>query len=381
MTPGSWTLPQPEPLPLPAPVWLLWGLLMLTFVLHVLAMNVLVGGSVMAAYFRVRGRADAYARAAITRFSRAAPVLVAATVTLGVAPLLFLQVLYGRLFFVSSILMAWLWLAIVPGLMIVYAGTYVLAFRSQALRQLPSWWHLVIVGLLAAIAFVYTSNMTLMLRADQFRALYEASSAGFHLNLTDPTLWARWIHMMLGAVAVAGLVLALYGASRSAAEPDAAAWMWRTGIAWSAAATALNVLAGFWWALRLPMFALQRLTMPGVPGALFVVSVFAGVMTAMLLVVLARRDASRVAAWIAGLAMLVTMTTMIGVRDQIRAAALDRAGFVPVQWVLTQWTPIALFVILLITALALVGWMAYVLHRAFTVAPSQLPDVVLPRAS
>ena len=63
---------------------------------------------------------------------RPLPVAIAATVTLGVAPLLFVQVLYGRLFFTSSILMAWFWLAIVPLVILAYYGAYLLAFRGEA---------------------------------------------------------------------------------------------------------------------------------------------------------------------------------------------------------------------------------------------------------
>jgi len=53
---------------------------------------------------------------------------------LGVAPLLFLQVLYGRLFFTSSILMAGFWLAVVPLLIVAYYCAYVVAFRGQRTR-------------------------------------------------------------------------------------------------------------------------------------------------------------------------------------------------------------------------------------------------------
>ena len=38
-------IPQPDPLALPAPAWLLWALLMLTFFLHVIPMNLVLGGA------------------------------------------------------------------------------------------------------------------------------------------------------------------------------------------------------------------------------------------------------------------------------------------------------------------------------------------------
>jgi hypothetical protein len=113
MTP---VIPLPDPLPQPAPPGLLWALLQLTFLLQLIAMNVVLGGSLLAVLGRFSRSAEgALHRAALLAFfARALPVAVAATVTLGVAPLLFVQVLYGRLFFPSSSLLAWFWRAVVP---------------------------------------------------------------------------------------------------------------------------------------------------------------------------------------------------------------------------------------------------------------------------
>ena len=123
-------IPLADPLPQPAPAWLLWALLQLTFFLHLLAMNVVLGGSILVLHWRASRRKEgAEHRAEITRvFARALPVAIAAAVTLGVAPLLFVQVLYGRLFLPSSVLMAWWWLAVVPLIILAYYGAYALAF-------------------------------------------------------------------------------------------------------------------------------------------------------------------------------------------------------------------------------------------------------------
>jgi hypothetical protein len=373
MTPTS-MIPQLEPLPLAAPVWLLWGLLMLTFVLHVVAMNLLVGGSMIVAYARVRHAANVHARALVTSFVRIAPVLVAATVTFGVAPLLFLQVLYGRVFFVSSILMAWLWLGVVPAVIIIYYGAYVLSMRTG--RATPPWLHIATAGLLAAVGFLYTTNMTLMLRADQFGALYAASGRGLHLNLGDPTLWPRWLHMMLGAIGVAGLAFAAFGVSRRSVQPDFARWACRFGAHVSVLATGLNVLTGLWWTFALPAPVLERFTAGGV-GALLAGGAMVGGAALVLLVMLARRQTIALAAGSA-VAMLVTVVAMVFTRDAVRSAALDRVGFAPATWVVSQLVPIAAFFALLIAALATVGWMIYTLHRAFVQTPA--PIATLPEA-
>ena len=56
-------IPTPDALPLPGPVWLFKSLLHLTFFFHLLAMNFLLGGAVLAAVHRIRGGEESHALA------------------------------------------------------------------------------------------------------------------------------------------------------------------------------------------------------------------------------------------------------------------------------------------------------------------------------
>ena len=185
MTP---VIPLADPLPLPAPAGLLWALLQLTFLLHLVAMNVVLGGTILALHWRFSRRAEgAPQRAALLAFfAKALPVAVAATVTLGVAPLLFVQVLYGRLFFTSSILMAWFWLAIVPLVILAYYGAYLLAFRGEALGGRARVVAGIVMLLFAVVAFLQVSNATRSIRPDTFVDAYRASGRGLTLNPRRP---------------------------------------------------------------------------------------------------------------------------------------------------------------------------------------------------
>src|SRR5512146_548330 len=104
-------IPTADPMPLPAPVWLLTALLLLTFFLHLLAMNCLVGGGLVALVSAVRGKSDEMSRHIGRKLANILPVIMAATITLGVAALLFVQVLYGQLFYSSSILIGAAWIS------------------------------------------------------------------------------------------------------------------------------------------------------------------------------------------------------------------------------------------------------------------------------
>ncbi|MDP2876135.1 MAG: hypothetical protein Q8O00_08130, partial [Holophaga sp.] len=70
---------------LSAPLGLLTLLHLLTLTLHLLAMNILLGGLVIAVIAAVKGR---WEDLDLQRFAKLFPAAMAATVTLGVAPLL-----------------------------------------------------------------------------------------------------------------------------------------------------------------------------------------------------------------------------------------------------------------------------------------------------
>ncbi|MEW6320439.1 MAG: hypothetical protein AB1635_05060 [Acidobacteriota bacterium] len=361
---------QADPLALPAPIWLLWTLLLITFVLHVVPMNLVLGGSILTAIARLRAARDPHQARLVQIATPAMPVAIAATVTFGVAPLLFVQVLYGRLFFTSSVLMAWWWLGVVLLVLAAYYGAYVLAY-GRAVRGAAAW---VIGGLMAAafilVAFIYSNNMTLMLRPDLFVGRFLADQHGTGLSSGDPTLWPRYLHMVFGALAVAGLALARVGTRRERAEPTFAAWAMRTGSRWAAWTTAANVLTGVWWFGALPPDIAARLQGGDVWATVtFVIGLLAGVAVLGLLVAAAvsARPAPHVRSAVH--AMLLTIVLMVVIRDQVRQGALQAAGYQPATWIEPQWSAIGIFVALLLVAVASVVWMASKLSAADGLRP------------
>ena len=363
MTP---VIPLADPLPQPAPPTLLWALLQLTFLLHLVAMNLVLGGSLLALHWRFSHRVEGMRpRAALLAFfGKALPVAVAAAVTLGVAPLLFLQVLYGRLFFTSSILMAWLWLAIVPLVILAYYGAYLLAFRGEALGGRGRAVAAVVTILFAAVAFLQVSNATRSIRPDTFLEAFRASARGLTLNLGDPTFWPRYLHVLLGAVAVAALGAAAYGAVRRSRDRELGDWAIRRGTTVYGVATAANVFVGMLFLLALPRSVLVRLAGADTRAmALLALGILLAIATAGLaLLALGVKDAVRVTWAQVGL-LAATLVVMVLLRDQVRTIALRDAGFEPTARVATQWGPLAAFLVLLAGALATIAGMARALAR------------------
>lgn len=88
----------PRPDTIPAPSWLFLVLGILTFALHILVINVVLGGSLITLFTRF-GNANASLEDSLHGgVASKIPISFALGINLGVAPLLFLQVIYGHLF-------------------------------------------------------------------------------------------------------------------------------------------------------------------------------------------------------------------------------------------------------------------------------------------
>jgi len=357
-------LPDPDPLPLAAPWWLFWFLLTLTFLLHLIPMNFILGGALVAAVDWVKGRRakDGHHLAVARWIGQSMPIAVAATVTFGVAPLLFVQVLYGRALYTSSILMGWYWLAVIPVLIAGYYAAYFLAFRSRS--GIPRIiWAWVPALLFLAIAFVYTNNMSLMLRPEVLWGMYVADPRGTLLNWGDLTLFPRFLHNLLSALAIAGLAISIYGLSRRPVDGSQSRWIVRHGVLIFAFATAVNFVIGAVFLLSFPRETLLDLMKSSWAGTLALALSFVFALLAFgggILALQAREQGTLLT--VTCVAAVATLVSMIVVRDQVRAIVL-RDQLLPVGWEEPQWGAIVVFALLLVGAIGCVSWMVLALRK------------------
>jgi hypothetical protein len=293
-----------------------WGwfqvLLTLTFLLHLLFMNAMLGGAIIAF---VRGFHSGNGLAVSHEVSTKLPFTVAFAVNAGVAPLLFLQVLHGQFVYTSSILMARWWLSIIALLIIAYYAVYAWRGRFSAgatMRQM-------LIGtaavLLLFISLLFTANWTLAVSPERWAA-YFAHPDGSLLDLSQPTLWPRWLHMVCGSLAVAGLALAGFASRKSRRGEQSANGLAREGLRWFAWATLVQVVLGSWWLLAL-RHDVRRMFMGGSPLA-----------TALLTLGFALTAAAIIAAFRGRLKStigftLVLMAVMAVMREIVRAGYLS----------------------------------------------------------
>lgn len=228
-----------------------WGwfqvLLTATFVLHLLFMNAMLGGAIIAF---ARGFRDGSGLAVSREVSTKLTFAVAFAVNAGVAPLLFLQVLHGHFVYTSSILMARWWLSIIALLIIAYYAVYAWRGRFSGVATLRQALIGTAAVLLLFISLLFTANWTLAVSPERWPA-YVARPDGSLLDLSEPTLWPRWLHMVCGSLAVAGLALAGFASRKARRGEEAAAGLAREGLRWFAWATLVQVALGSWWLLAL----------------------------------------------------------------------------------------------------------------------------------
>jgi hypothetical protein len=134
--------PNVDPIPLPAPIWLFKLLHIVTLSLHSVAMQVLVGGLLIAVLLNLIGSSDS-ARNAASAIARRLTIVMTYVINLGVPSLLFAQVLYGRAIYTSSVMIGARWIAVIPALILAYWLLYCFSAGMEAGKKV--WW----IGLIA----------------------------------------------------------------------------------------------------------------------------------------------------------------------------------------------------------------------------------------
>ena len=347
-------------IPTPDAIPVAWGwfqvLLLPTFFFHILLMNVMFGSAFIALVSHFRS--DGGANLCTAEISQKLPFTIAFAVNFGVAPFLFVQVLYGHFMYASSILMAFFWLSIVALLIGAYSLAYVYKYHYARLKRSRVVVAGLITALLLLIAFFFTNNLTL-LQTPAAWSRYFDQPGGLLLNLVDPTLWPRYLHFMVSAVAIGGLAIAVFFAYQHKKGADEARPWVEYGCRWFGYATLVNFAIGLWFLVALPP---GMLTFATTVGCLFLLTLAGGIVLAILAVRFSFSD--RVVPALS--CALGTLALMICARSLLRTMMLAPWFSVDQLPVVPAYLPFYLFLIFLAAGLLLIGWMVWSALRSCT---------------
>jgi hypothetical protein len=362
--------PNVDPISLPAPVELFKILHNLTLALHFIAVQVMLGGLLIATVlgFLARGSKEdskfVFRKEAAKMLALRLPVVMTYVINLGVPPLLFLQVLYGRAFYTSSVLIGVFWIAVIFLLMGGYWHIY--RYAGDFEREKISWWKGLVAWILViSIAKIYSTVMTLMLKPEVWNQVYSASPHGFCLPPHDSTLLPRWLFMITGGLVSGGLWMVWLASSRDVDE-RCSGYLSRLGGRIATVGVLINVPIAIWVVNAQPQSVFNGLS----SNILYKTAgiFWLGSMLGILIFSIWRgfgKSATMPGRFVGLILIVVAMLSAVICRDGIRDITLIEKGFnVMHRTVVTNWYVVGIFLGSFVLGLIVVGWLINVMAKA-----------------
>ena len=347
-------IPNPDPLPV-GPAWFFF-LSYLTYFLHFLAVGIMFGASLFAVMGHIKGKQDEKWKMFGYRMSKTLPFAIAFAVNLGVAPLLFLQVLYGNFFYSASIIIGIPWLLLILFLIAAYYSAYAIVFKKENGLKKKSLLSIIITAVLAWIAFMLVNVNTLMMVPARWK-VYFSGMSGMNLNLSEATLYPRFLLYIFLFITIGGLFTALFYKIKNKTE--------EAGLGFHFGSTA----AGYFGILSIPIFIYFLLLLPKEIKSVFVGGSIVWLILTILFVLsllfsaflcFKRKIITAASILTAGLIIFVL------IRNHIRHLYLEPFAekFSSLSGN-TQYGVMLLFFIILAAGLALIAWLLIKTHKHF----------------
>ena len=319
---------------LPAPLWLISVLHLLTLTLHFVAMNFMFGGVMLILFSRATGRWNS---ATLRAFLKYFPTAMAATISLGVAPLLFVQLVFPQQIYAAAIVSGWFWLKIISVLVIAYYCLYAASF-SKNTGASGKYLGVALLGMVY-VSLVYSSVFSMAERPDLYKTLYATNQSGLVIN-TDWSSWVfRWMHMLAGAATVGGFFIGLLGRD----DPEAAS----AGRKFFVGGMAAAFLLGFVYLMTLADIIKPIMRGPGVWALSLSILLSLGALHLFFV----RKFLP------SAILLFVSLLGMVAMRHYVRLILLEKHYDPATVTVSPQWSVFALFLVCFLLALAVLYYM------------------------
>lgn len=337
----------PTPDAMPAPAWLMIVLEQLLFLLHILIINALLGSSLIILYRWFTKKNDTEFISYNEPISKKIPVMFALGINMGVAPLLFLQVTFGHLFYTSSVLMATYWILVIPFLILAYYGAYIHYKKMNSSTGLAKFALSFLILFVLYIGFMQVANNSLMEKPEVWTQYFDNRS-GTILNLSDITLYPRFFHFVFASIAVGGLFFAsVYNFKKDVVDREAKI---KDGLKIFGIATAFQIIVGFWYLFSLPEAQMMKLIGKDLLSSIILLIGIAGGIGALVFAFLGKYKATLIH-------LLLTLVFMVITRYLLRMMYLEDNFALSSLKLEPQWFVFILFVVILLIGLYSVWYM------------------------
>ncbi len=328
-------IPKPDIIPLPSPGPLFVFFIVFTFILHLLFMNLTLGGSILMLISRWKGGLGRDISKEIAKFNT---FTISMTITTGVAPLLFYQVLYGQFFYSSSIILGWKWLFVLAAIAI---GYYFYYLYKLAPEYKGFGWGVVATILFLYVALMFVTNTSLSMQPEKWLKIYTGK-----INWFDVTgLIPRYLHFILASVAYTGVFLMAYSRLRKSFSEELKEAMYNFGKNSFLAATLLQIVVGPWFLFSNYRSVVHALFSSPVGVTFLIIGIVSAYLGAYWVFTKAE------SALKLSILMIISMVSMVIVRRVLENAYFSRYFNYHKLNVHPQWDVFIIFCILLIALL------------------------------
>ncbi len=250
-----YALRDPAGVPSHPLVFLVLGVL--TWALHIAAVQVMLGASALTLYGAF-SRNPYWRRLAAAMLSTA-KVAVSVAIVLGVAPLLFVQVIYDPFWYTANVLSARWVIGFIVILIVAYLAMYLFYYRNPRLATQPvrGAWHLVIsLLLMLVVGWIMHVLSYQMLLPEQWMSWYapngQIDPSGKSLHGYSVTRFSFFILLSVAVVAAWLFAYRRYLMGRNAEDAGYIAWLLPLAHRLMLVGGVLAVASGALWLATLP---------------------------------------------------------------------------------------------------------------------------------
>jgi hypothetical protein len=232
---------------LSAPAVIFQFLYVFTFLLHIIFVNLTLGGtfSILLCKYIYRNYNDSDYNTIDHDLSFINTYNISLTITTAIAPLLFIQILYDKFFYSSTIIIAFYWLSIIFAIIVAYYFNYIYKYKLFYLKYKTAGGTIFII--IVFILFLYTafllvSNTLLSVNPDIWKDHYK--NVNF---LSIPTIIPRFLHFVIASIALNGIFICIYSRIKKSFSENIKSKMFTLGKNMFIYATLLQFIVGFWF--------------------------------------------------------------------------------------------------------------------------------------
>lgn len=199
-------IPYAEALPVLPEIFVVFE--QLFFLIHIILINSLFGLCLIFSYKWLKKSQNPNFFEVNQPFSKLIPILFAFGINMAIPALLFIQVVFGHLFYTSSILIGSYWILIIPLLIVAYYSSYIHYKKFQS-SQIAKFALFLIVLIVLYISFILVNNLTLM-EMPEYWSRYFSHRSGTVILFDEISIYPRYFHFIMASLAVGGLFMAVF---------------------------------------------------------------------------------------------------------------------------------------------------------------------------